>query len=395
MLSGKSKLPEETAMDRRGFLRAGISVGAAGAVSSIFADRRWLGVRAGSLAGAPDNAPGAIIRLSSNENALGMGPAARKAIMDGIQESNRYPFAFADAFTKQLAEHHKVPAGCITLGCGSAEILQMVTQAYATSGALILVADPTFESVADYAAPFPAKLVKLPLRSDYSHDIGRMRELAAAHPGPVLVYICNPNNPTGTITNCREIEDWIRAAPTRVTFFIDEAYYDFARDPRFYTFAEHAAKSDNIIVARTFSKVYGMAGMRQGYSISTPATRKRLDAYSTGNGVNYLAMAAASASLRDKDFLKESLATNERSRKILLTTLDELKIGHLPSETNFVMFKLNGKIQDFNKRMAAQNIRVGRPFPPMEDHCRVTLGLENEMKSFCSQLRGFREKGWV
>lgn len=381
-------------MNRRGFLKAGITVGAAGAVSSVFAGRGLIGTRAETLAVSP-NADGAIIRLNSNENALGMGPSARKAIMDGIQEANRYPFAYADALSKQLAEHHKVPAGCITLGCGSAEILQMVTQAYDTTGALILIADPTFESVADYAAPLPAKLVKVGLRPDYSHDIGRMRELAAAHPGPVLVYICNPNNPTGTITDCREIEEWIRAAPSRVTFFMDEAYYELAKDPRFYSFSEQASKSDNIIVAHTFSKVYAMAGMRQGYSISTPATRKRLMAYSTGNGLNHLALLAASASLRDKDFLKESLAANERSLKILLATLEDLKIAHLPTETNFVMFKLKGNIRDFNQKMAAQNIRVGRPFPPMEDHCRVTLGLESEMKTFCTTLRGFRDKGWV
>lgn len=381
-------------MDRRGFLKAGISMGTGVAVSSLFVGRGWNEARAEPLP-ISANANATIIRLNSNENALGMAPSARKAILDGVQEANRYPFSYADAFTKQLAEHHKVPAGCITLGCGSAEILQMVTQAYAASGALILVADPTFESVADYARPFPARLVKLPLRADYSHDIAKMRELAGAHPGPVLVYICNPNNPTGTITDCREIEDWIRSAPSRVTFFFDEAYYELAKDPRFYSFSEHAAKNDNIIVAHTFSKVYAMAGMRQGYAISTPETRKRLMAYSTGNGVNHLALAAASASLRDKDFLKESLAANERSLKILLGTLDDLKIKHLPCETNFVMFKLNGRIQEFNQRMGEQNIRVGRPFPPMEDHCRVTLGLESEMKTFCTALRGFRDKGWV
>src|SRR5438093_1108609 len=114
-------------MNRRGFLKAGITVGTAGAVSSIFAGRAFVGPRAESIAVSPAT-NGAIIRLNSNENALGMGPVARKAVLDGIQEANRYPFAYADALSKQLAEHHKVPAGCITLGCGSAEILQMVTQ---------------------------------------------------------------------------------------------------------------------------------------------------------------------------------------------------------------------------------------------------------------------------
>jgi len=381
-------------MNRRGFLKAGISAGTAGLVSPLLVARGWEDARAASLP-FPPNDNGKTIRLSSNENALGVAPSARKAILDGIQEANRYPFSFADGLRKQLAEHHKVPQGCITLGCGSAEILQIVTQTYATRGALILMADPTFESLARYALPFPARLVKLPLRPDYSHDIDKMRALADKHPGPVLVYLCSPNNPTGTITDCREIEQWVRAAPPRVKFFIDEAYYQLVKDPRYYSFSDQAAKNPNIIVAHTFSKVYAMAGMRQGYSISTPETRERLMAYSTGNGVNHLALVAASASLRDKDFLKESLDTNDRSRKILLQTLDELNVKSLPSETNFVMFKLKGKIQDFNKRMAEQNIRVGRPFPPMEDYCRLSMGLESEMKTFSTALRRFRKLGWI
>jgi histidinol-phosphate aminotransferase len=180
-----------------------------------------------------------------------------------------------------------------------------------------------------------------------------------------------------------------------VKFFIDEAYYQFVNDSRYYSFCDLASKNHSVIVAHTFSKVYAMAGMRQGYSISTPETRQRLLAYSTGNGVNHLALVAASASLRDKDFLKESLAANDRSRMLLIQTLDELNIKHLPSQTNFLMFKLKGTIQDFNKRMAERNIRVGRPFPPMEDYCRLSMGLESEMKTFCSALKAFRAKGWV
>ncbi len=381
-------------MNRRGFINAGISAGTAGLLSPLLVGRGWEDARAASLPFPPDSS-GKTIRLSSNENALGVAPSARKAILDGIQEANRYPFSFADELRKQLAKHHKVPQGCIMLGCGSAEILQIVTQTYATRGALILMANPTFESLARYARPFPARLVKLPLRADYSHDIDKMRALANAHPGPVLVYLCSPNNPTGTITDCSEIEAWTRAAPSRVQFFIDEAYYQLVKDPRYYSFSDQAAKNHSIIVAHTFSKVYAMAGMRQGYSISTPETRQRLMAYATGNAVNHLALVAASASLRDEDFLKDSLAANERSLKILLRTLDDLKIKHLPSETNFVMFKLKGKIQDFNKRMAEQNIRVGRPFPPMEGYCRLSLGLESEMETFCTTLKGFRAKGWV
>jgi len=381
-------------MNRRTFLKSGIATGTAGLLSPFFGGRGWGEGRAPTVP-APLSNDEKIIRLDANENALGMAPSARQAIVNGISEANRYPFDVAAKFRKELSGHHKVSEACITLGCGSAEILQIVAQTYATRGTLILMADPTYDALALYARPFPARLERVPLRSDYSHDIGRMSELADKHPGPVLVYICNPNNPTGTVTACSEIQKWIQGALPRVKFFIDEAYHQFVNDSRYYSFADQAAKNHNIIVARTFSKVYAMAGMRQGYSISTPETRQQLFAYSTLVGVNHLALVAASTSLRDKDFLEESLVTSDRARKILTRTLDELHIEYLPSQANFIMFKLKGTIQEFNKRMAEQHIRVGRPFPPMEDFCRLSMGLATEMETFCSILRGFRKKGWV
>lgn len=380
-------------MDRRGFLRTGFAAGAAGLVLPFLDGRGNEAVRARASASAAE--PTAAIRLNSNENALGIAPSARTAIIDAIGEGNRYPFGPSRAFVKQIADHHEVPEECVTLGCGSAEILQMSVQAFASGNALLITADPTFEAPANYAAPLGTKIVKVPLRKDFSHDIPKMRELSEKHTGPVLVYICNPNNPTGTITDCGEIEDWSRSAPERIRLLIDEAYFQFAKDRRYKSFVSLAADIRSLIVARTFSKVYAMAGLRHGYSITTPDTAARLALCSTGMSVNQLALAAASASLKDTDFLAQSLAVTDNSRKILLDALKELKIEHLPSEANFLMFRLKGTIGEFNRRMAARNILVGRPFPPMENYCRITIGLESEMRTFASALKEFRYEGWV
>jgi len=381
-------------MDRRGFLRTGAAAGVAAMVAPMLVGRGREGAY-GEVVRTPGGRAENVIRLDSNENALGMAPSAREAVVNALGGANRYPFAQADELSGQLAEHHGVSPGCILLGCGSAEILQIVTQATAAADALVIMADPTFEAVADYASAASEQVLKVPLRADFSHDIPKMKAEAAAHKGPVLVYICNPNNPTGTITDCGEIERWVRQAPDRITFLIDEAYYQFVRDSSFFSFSEMAAKHSNLVVAHTFSKVYAMAGMRMGYSISTPETARRLAPFSTGLSVNHLALAAASASLKDEKFLKDSLAANERSRGILLKTLEDLEIEHLPSETNFVMFRLKGGIVEFNRQMAGENIRVGRPFPPLVNYCRITLGLESEMETFSQALRGFRKKGFI
>src|SRR5262245_53953164 len=171
---------------------------------------------------------GGPLRLNANENPLGRSPAARAALLDGVAEANRYPYAAHGELVQALAKEHGAAPEQVVLGAGSSEVLQMAVQAFARSGATFVLAEPTFEDVPSYAEPWGLRLSRVPLRQDRAHDLQRMREQAAASKGPVVVYVCNPNNPTGTLTPAAELDDWIGAAPGNTTFLVDEAYFEFA-----------------------------------------------------------------------------------------------------------------------------------------------------------------------
>jgi histidinol-phosphate aminotransferase len=222
-----------------------------------------------------------------------------------------------------------------------------------------------------------------------------MRERADRAAGPVVVYLCNPNNPTGTLTDCAEIDAWIAAAPERVFFVVDEAYFDFVDDAGYWSFDRVAVARPNVLVVRTFSKIYGMAGLRAGYGIAAPETVRRLAAHVTQTSPNHLAQVAALASLRDAELVARGQALNARARQILLGVLDELDLAHLPSHANFVMHRITGELRAYQQRMRERDIRVGRAFPPMLGYNRVSIGLPAEMEEFVDVLRDFRGRGWV
>ncbi len=373
-------------MERRAFLQTGLALGVAGI---------------GGLAAMPPPARAVrlrrsgVLRLSSNENPLGLAPTARQAVLDGLAEANRYPGASREAVIEALATKHGVPTESIVLGAGSTEVLQIVVQATATGRTRLILADPTFEDVPWYSEPEPYLLDKVPLTDQFAHDIDRMRELAHDSTYPVLVYICNPNNPTGTLTSCAAIDAWIESAPENVHFMIDEAYYEYADDPAYWSSVKWIAERRNVIVVRTFSKIYGMAGMRLGYGMAHPDTVKQLYRFGSSNSANHLALVAGLASLRDSGLVQRSLETNARARSILYDSLDELDLEYLPSHTNFVMHRINSDLDTYIERMREHDIRVGRPFPPMLSYNRISIGLPEEMERFTETLRMFRRSGWV
>ena len=377
-------------MERRGFLQTSL---AAAGLAPVFALR----LPSRRLLHRPEpgrRLPPSFIRLSSNENPLGLSDAARKAIADGLNEANRYPGEWRRRLVAALATKHQVKPEQIVLGNGSTEVLQMVVQS-AVPDATIIVADPTFEDVPRYAERIGIRIEKVPLASGYTHDLARMQEVASRAAGPVLVYICNPNNPTGTITPSADVDRWIASAPERVTFAVDEAYFEYASDPTYWSAQKWIETHPNVIVVRTFSKIYAMAGMRLGYAIAHPAAAERLERYSAGNNANQLALAAGLASLGDDAFAQKSLAVNRDGMHTLYRCLEDLDIEYLPSQTNFVMHRIQGDLATYNGRMRERGIMVGRPFPPMLSYSRVSVGLPEEMQAFTEALRSFRRQGWV
>jgi histidinol-phosphate aminotransferase len=371
-------------MQRRTFFRVGAAAGLAGLARPVAA---W------SPTESPIRRPGPL-RLNANENPLGLAPSARSAVLDGMAEANRYPFAAMGPLREAIAARHGTTTTHVVLGNGSTEILRIAAAA-GGANALLLTAHPTFEDVTDYARPFSYAVERVPLTATWAHDIPAMRERAARTSGPVVVYLCNPNNPTGTLTPCDEIEAWIAEAPRRVFFVVDEAYFDFVDDPGYWSFDRLAVERPNVLVVRTFSKIFGMAGLRAGYGIGHPDTIARLAAHATQNTPNHLAQVAAIASLRDPDLIERGRATNARARAIVVDALAELALACLPSHANFVMHRIPGDLRAYQRRMRDRDVFVGRAFPPMLTYNRVSIGLPAEMEEFVAVLREFRERGWV
>jgi histidinol-phosphate aminotransferase len=373
-------------MKRRAFLRNGLAFGAAGMAGGVSV--------LPSLASTLEPRSAGTLRLNSNENPLGLSPAARSAIIDGLGEANRYPRSNRIRMIETLADLHGVETANIVLGCGSTEILQMSVQALFEPGATLVLADPTFEDVPLYAEPFPYEVVKVPLDANYAHDLGRMRDVAESSGSRALVYVCNPNNPTGTLTSSAEVDAWIESAPENIYFLVDEAYYEYCEDPGYWSCTKFIDRP-NVIVARTFSKIYGMAGIRLGYAVANKKAADLLRQFIAKTNANELVLVAAYAALQDDDLVPRSRKANADAMAILHGCLEELDLEYLPSHTNFVMHRINGELEGYQKRMAEQDVRVGRAFPPMLNYNRLSLGLPEEMSRFADILRGFRERGWV
>lgn len=339
---------------------------------------------------------GTSIRLSSNENALGISPASREAILQGLGESHRYPGASRRALTSALAEKHGIPTEGIVLGNGSTEILQMGVQACMDPQLRLVTPTPTYEDVFEYTEPHPWIDVRaIPLLDDQSHDLTAMEAATRESKHPVLVYICNPNNPTGSLTNVHDVVAWIEGAPENIHFLVDEAYFEYVDSHEYFSLDKLAWENPKVVVARTFSKVYGMAGLRLGYAVAHPETARWLKTFASGPNTNHLALVAGVAGLQDPDWVDFSVSENLKGRLIAYSVLEELELEYIPSHTNFVMHRIPGDLREYIGRMAESGIRVGRPFPPMLGHNRVSFGLSEEMERFAETLRDFRKKGWV
>lgn len=383
-------------MRRRAFLHSGLGAAATAAAGALLPD---LGRSAAPWPGpaAPTTSPrqDGVLRLNSNENALGPPASARRAIIDGITASNRYTHPVVAQLRPILAAHHEVEPESVVLGNGSTEILRMTVQAMVPPGGRVVVADPTFEHVERYAAPFGVSVVKIPLTADHAHDLGRMREAVRATDGPAMVYVCNPNNPTGTLTPSADVEAWIAEERDDVVFLVDEAYFEYVDHPAYRSALPLALQRPNTVIARTFSKIYGLAGLRIGYGLAHPVMARRIAAFSGFSNMNQMGLRAARACLGDPDWLDRSLAANEEARRITYDALDELGLERLPSHTNFVMHRVPGDVTDYIRNMRERGVRVGRPFPPMTRYNRLSFGLPEEMRQFAEILWDGRREGWV
>ena len=324
------------------------------------------------------------VRLSANENPYGPSAKAHEAMKNSHGVCNRYPDEANDALIDKIAKINNVNREQIVLGDGSGEILKICAETFtgADKGKLV-AADPTFESILEYSKANGAEVVKVPLTSSHAHDLEKMG--AAAHKG--LIYVCNPNNPTASITPKNDLRDFVAKTSPDTMILVDEAYFHYADSPNYESVIPLVKDHPNLMVARTFSKIYGMAGLRCGYCVAQPETIKRMKPFQMFDSVNVMALAAASASLDDVDQVTNGKKMNDEARKFTLTELEQMGYKSIPSQANFIMFDCKKPVVPLIKAMKDKNVAVGRLFPAYPNHMRLTIGKQSEMESFVTAFK--------
>jgi len=336
--------------------------------------------------------------LNYNENSLGMSPSAVEAAQRATRDAgNRYPDAAVERLRELLGEKHGVDPQQIILGNGSTEVIQAIVTVAEGRGARLLEPSPTFGDARRYSKAEGLEIIQVPVGNGFETDIALMKKKAAELAGPLLINICNPNNPTGTIVDPEALVNWIENASNEHIFLLDEAYFDYAQQNKRYASVLPliSAGRENVVIARTFSKIYGMAGMRIGYGIAAPNTAKEVRKFSAGYNLSASGAAAAIASLADDEFYQFSLNSNQRARAALLSTLDELGLEHIESNTNFVLHKISGPLANYAGHMKDNGVYIGRRMTKEDGWNRISIGTPQEMQEFTSVLKEFRLRGWV
>ncbi|HTZ73898.1 MAG TPA: histidinol-phosphate transaminase [Candidatus Aquilonibacter sp.] len=329
-------------------------------------------------------APGTI-RINFNENPYGPSPMALAALSTCGHIASRYPDRSAATLTASIAKLHGVQPENIALGCGSTEILHVVDLTFVGPGKNVVVAEPTFEAVLEYAQALHANPVKVPHTADYRHDLPRMAAQCTSKTG--VVYVCNPNNPTGTVVSRREIAEFLPQIPPTTLVLVDEAYHHFVEDPAYQTSVDLIPQYPNLVVARTFSKIYGLAGMRLGYAVGSKEIIAQISPELLIANGNAAVLAAAAASLADQASVAATRAKLNATRAWLCEEMKKDGRAYIPSQANFVMIDMGVDVKPIVAKFKEQKILVGRPFPAMPTFLRVTIGTQPEMKSFVAALR--------
>jgi len=326
--------------------------------------------------------PSDAVILSSNENPYGPSAGALEAAAKAA--ANRYPDALEEEAREAIAKHHGVAVDQVLLGCGSSEILRMADMAFSGPGRRVVAAEPTFEAVLMFAKVLHADGVKVPLTADFRHDLPKMADACDASTG--LLYVCNPNNPTATIVTGDEMAAFAAKVPASAMILVDEAYHHFVEDPRYRSSLELIAKHPNVVVARTFSKIYGMAGLRLGYAVGSKETIAAMAPYASWSNTNAAVLAAAAASLADPNLVPRQKKLLNDTRKWLVSELTKQGRRTMPSEANFVMVDVGGDVAPVIQAFRARKILVGRKFPSLPTWLRVTVGKRDEMAAFLAAL---------
>lgn len=352
-----------------------------GHAASAFSTEGWTEREIGLAAIEPLKA-----RLYANENPFGPSDKAKKAIVDILPLGYQYPMRSMGDLTSKIADFEKVKQETILMASGSSPLLMAAALAYYKPGCNVVTGDPSYADLPSKAQKIGAKWVKVPLTPEYKLDLDAMEK--AVDDNTVLVYICNPNNPTGTVVDADKLRAFVDRVSKKVTVFVDEAYIDYLPDPQGKTLIPMVNSGTNIIVARTFSKLYGFAGLRLGYVVTQPDIIKKLGLYTEASmSISTTTLQAAIASYQDRVFLDGALQKTLASKEYLYSVLKKEGYTYVPSSTNFVLFPIKMDGKQFADEMMKRSVGVRFWKVGTRDYCRISIGRMDEMEAFAGAFK--------
>jgi histidinol-phosphate aminotransferase len=328
----------------------------------------------------------AFAKLSSNENPYGPYESVMEAMTEAFKYANRYGYPDG-GITEEIAAHHGVEPENILLGAGSGEILKVVGTTFLSPDKKVVGVEPTFNSVYQHASGIKADAIKLPLLENFRQDMKAMiRAVKSSYREVGFVYLCNPNNPTGLVVTKEEVRSLLDGIPEDVPVLVDEAYHHFIDDPSYATAVPYVVEGRQVIVARTFSKIAALAGMRLGYAVAPKEIVERMRPHGTGS-INALVQWGAVAALKDTASQERVKSVNREIRDKAQADLEGLGYSVIPSQTNFFMVHVRRPVQPVIEEFRERGVLVGRPFPPMLEHLRVSVGTPDEMRRFMAAFQ--------
>jgi histidinol-phosphate aminotransferase len=331
---------------------------------------------------------GSIIRLDMNENPYGISAKTSQAIKIALNRSNRYPRTEQAALQDLIASQEKVTRDCVLLGAGCTEIFSLACLLYGANGKEVLVADPNYYLFNSYVKQLRGELLRVPVNERWEVDLNAMAHRASKRTR--LVYVCNPNNPTGTIVDPVRLRQFSEDMARRAVVFVDEAYYELVEDSRRASMIELVRKGANLVVGRTFSKLFGLAGLRVGYGVGNPQIIEEMRRIQVNLApVNELGIAAARAAYADAEYIALTRQHNAEVRARFYTVLEELGYQSIPdSQTNFVSFRTRGARQQLaDDLLQKYNIGVHAARFLAKDWVRVSMGTPAEMDRLTAALQ--------
>jgi histidinol-phosphate aminotransferase len=325
--------------------------------------------------------PADLVWLNANENPAGPPECSLDAMRSVLPTAGRYHYNEFAGIEKAIAASEGLTPDQITLGCGSSEVLHIAVDVFTSPTRPLITVDPAYEGPRDAARALGHPVVFTKLRADYTADVRKMAEEAAKARGG-LIYLCNPNNPTSAVTSGEDV-DWLVAnLPANTTLLVDEAYIHFVERPDVKSALPYVKQGKDVIVARTFSKIYGMAGLRAGFAAARPDIIAKM-APLRMNVISIVTARAVVAALADKDrILAERKASLVKTRRELTSWLNDSKVPYIDPQANFIMIDVGRNAREFIDAMPRLGVAPGRPFPPLTNMLRVSIGTDAEMAKF-------------